>query len=312
MDGDVKAVVFGSRGSALALAQTKQVMAQLQKAWPERTFELRVIKTQGDRLSEDEGRPLGGMLAKGLFTGELERALRSGEIDLAVHSLKDLPTANAEGLTLAAIPARADARDVLITRGAKTLEEFSAGSVLLTGSPRRAAQVRAIRRDLRTEPIRGNIDTRLKKFRDQMAWAGLILAAAGIERLRPHVRGLTVTPLPYAMMLPAPGQGALALQARADEEDILELSRALHDVTTGYAVAAERAFLHALGGGCQLPIAAYGEPGSNRTLTLHGVAWLNNAQQQRFHFSGSVSGPIASARQIGQDLAQSFLERLES
>jgi hydroxymethylbilane synthase len=308
----VNAVVFGSRGSALALAQTRQVMAQLQKAWPGRTFELRVIKTQGDRLSEEESRPLGGMLAKGLFTGELERALRAGEIDLAVHSLKDLPTANAEGLTLAAIPPRADVRDVLITRGAPTLEELPAGSVLLTGSPRRAAQIRAVRRDLRTEPIRGNIDTRLKKFRDKPEWTGLILAAAGLERLRPNVRGLTVTPLPFTTMLPAPGQGALALQARADRNDILELSRALHDASTGYAVAAERAFLHSLGGGCQLPIAAYGEPGANRTLTLYGVAWLNNTQQQRFHFSGSVSGPIASARQIGQDLAQSFLERLAS
>jgi hydroxymethylbilane synthase len=308
----VKAIVFGSRGSALALAQTKQVMAQLQKAWPERTFELRVIKTQGDRLSEDESRPFGGTLAKGLFTGELERALRGGEIDLAVHSLKDLPTANAEGLTLAAIPLRADARDVLITRAARTLEELPAGSLLLTGSPRRAAQIRAVRRDLRSEPIRGNIDTRLKKFREQTEWTGLILAAAGLDRLRPNVRGLIVTPLPFTTMLPAPGQGALALQARADGDDVLELSRAVHDATTGYAVAAERAFLHALGGGCQLPIAAYGEAGANRTLTLHGVAWLNNAQQQRFHFSGSVSGPIASARRIGQDLAQSFLERLET
>jgi hydroxymethylbilane synthase len=308
----MNAVVFGSRGSALALAQTRQVMAQLQKAWPGRTFELRVIKTQGDRLSEEESRPLGGMLAKGLFTGELERALRAGEIDLAVHSLKDLPTANAEGLTLAAIPPRADAHDVLITRGATTLEELPAGSILLTGSPRRAAQIRAVRRDLRTDPIRGNIDTRLKKFREREEWAGLILAAAGLDRLRPNVRGLTVTPIPFTTMLPAPGQGALALQARAESGDILELSRALHDAATGYAVAAERSFLHALGGGCQLPIAAYGEPGANRTLTLYGVAWLNNAQQQRFHFSGSVTGPIASARQIGQDLAQSFLERLAS
>jgi len=312
MGGDVKAIVFGSRGSALALAQTRQVMAQLQKAWPDRTFELRVIKTQGDRLSEEESRPLGGMLAKGLFTGELERALRSGEIDLAVHSLKDLPTANAEGLTLAAIPVRADARDVLITRGAMTLDELPSGAMLATGSPRRAAQVRAVRRDLRSEPVRGNIDTRIRKFREHEEWAALVLAAAGLERLRPNVRGLTVTPVPFTTMLPAPGQGALALQARAESEDILELARALHDATTGYAVAAERAFLHALGGGCQLPIAAYGEPGANRSLTLHGVAWLNDARQQRFHFSGSVSGPIASARQIGQDLAQSFLERLAS
>ena len=164
-------------------------MAQLQKAWPGRNFEMHVIKTQGDRLVGGESRPLGGKLGKGLFTGELERALLAGEIDLAVHSLKDLPTANAEGLMLAAIPQRADARDVLITRGATTLEEIPAGSVLLTGSPRRAAQIRAIRRDVRTEPIRGNIDTRLRKFREHEEWSGLILAAAGLERLRARREG---------------------------------------------------------------------------------------------------------------------------
>jgi hydroxymethylbilane synthase len=308
----VKAVVFGTRGSALALAQTKQVMAQLATAWPGRTFELRLIKTQGDRLSEAEIRPLGGMLSKGLFTAELERALRDGEIDLAVHSLKDLPTAPTEGLTLAAIPLRADARDVLITRGPASLEEFPAGAILATGSPRRSAQIRAVRRDLLTEPIRGNIDTRIRKFRERPELAGLVLAAAGLDRLRPELRGLTVTPLPITTMLPAPGQGALALQTRAEDQGILELARAIHDATTAYAVAAERAFLHALGGGCQLPIAAYGEPGAERTLTLHGVAWLNSPKPQRFHFSGSVSGPITSPRKIGKDLAHSFLERLAS
>ena len=308
----MKAVVFGTRGSALALAQTKQVMAQLAAACPGRTFELRLIKTQGDRLSEAEMRPLGGMLSKGLFTAELERGLRDGEIDLAVHSLKDLPTAPAEGLTLAAIPIRADARDVLITRGAASLDDLPVGAVLATGSPRRAAQIRAARRDLITEPIRGNIDTRLRKFRDRPELAGIVLAAAGLERLRPDLRGLTATPIPITTMLPAPGQGALALQTRAEDQGILEMARTIHDATTAYAVAAERSFLHALGGGCQLPIAAYGEPGSERTLTLHGVAWLNSAKPQRFHFSGSVSGPINSARKIGKDLAQSFLERLAS
>jgi hydroxymethylbilane synthase len=308
----VKPVIFGTRGSALALAQTKQVMAQLAVACPERTFELRLIKTKGDRLSEAEIRPLGGMLSKGLFTAELERALRDREIDLAVHSLKDLPTTSSAGLTLAAIPTRADARDALVTRGPASLEDFPTGALLATGSPRRVAQIRAARRDLVTESIRGNVDTRLRKFRDRPALGGLVLAMAGLDRLKPDLSGLTVTPLPITTMLPAPGQGALALQTRTEDEDTLNLVREIHDATTAFCVAAERAFLHALGGGCQLPIAAYGEPSPDRTLTLHGVAWLNSAQQQRFHFSGSVSGPIASARKIGRDLAQSFLERLAS
>jgi len=247
----VKPLVFGSRGSALALAQTRLVIAQLQTVWPSRTFDLRIIKTQGDRLAEDTGRPMDEALGKGLFTGELERALRSGEIDLAVHSLKDLPTGDAEGLVLAAIPKRADARDVLISRYASTLEGLPVGSTIATGSPRRSAQIRAVRKDLRTVPIRGNIDTRLRKFREQNEWTGLILAAAGLERLKPDLSGLIVTPLPISVMLPAPGQGALALQTRADAEDIRELVRAIHHATTAFAVGAERAFLHALGGGCQ-------------------------------------------------------------
>jgi hydroxymethylbilane synthase len=272
---------------------------------------MRIIKTQGDRLSEDATRPLDEKLGKGLFTGELERALRSGEIDLAVHSLKDLPTADAEGLVLAAIPRRADARDVLISRYASTLEGLRSGSQVATGSPRRTAQIRARRKDITTVPIRGNIDTRLRKFREHEEWEGLILAAAGLERLRPDLAGLTVTPLPISVMLPAPGQGALALQTRAEAEDVREMVRVIHDVPTAFAVAAERSFLHALGGGCQQPIAAYGQLEQNDTMTLHGVAWLTGSDR-RFHFSGSVTGPVTSAKRIGKDLAQSFLERLAS
>ena len=307
----MKTLVFGSRGSALALAQTRLVMAQLQAMRPDYSFDLRIIKTQGDRLSEEANRPFSEPLGKGLFTGELERALRNNEIDLAVHSLKDLPTANAEGLTLAAIPMRADARDVLITRGVTTLEELPAGSMIATGSPRRASQIRAMRRDLQAVPIRGNIDTRLRKFRAQEEWSALLLAAAGLDRLRPDLAGLTVTPLPTSIMLPAPGQGALALQARENAEEVRDLARVIHHAETAFAVAAERAFLHALGGGCQQPIAAYGEIEGHKTLVLHGVAWLNGPDR-RFHFSGSVSGPLESARQIGKELAQSFLERLAS
>ena len=209
----MKPMIVGSRGSPLALAQTRLVVAELKRKWPGSNFEIHVIKTEGDRLAEQ---PLadGATLSKGLFTGELERALMDEKIDLAVHSLKDLPTDETEGLRIAAIPKRADASDVLITRGEDLQEELPYGAVVATGSTRRAAQLRLIRFDLSTAEIRGNIDTRLRKFREHPEWSALILAAAGLERLKPDVSGLSMTSLPFSQMLPAPAQGALALQTR--------------------------------------------------------------------------------------------------
>ena len=290
----MKPVILGSRGSPLALAQSRYIMAELKRAWPGRNFEIHVVKTEGDRLSEkaDAGNL---KLGKGLFTAELERALLSGEIDLAVHSLKDLPTSSPEGLMLAAIPKRGDARDALITKNSETREELPDnwvtasgslrrvllgpelryGAIVATGSPRREAQLRQVRDDLVIAPVRGNIDTRLRKFRENEEWSGLILAAAGLERLKPDVAGLTVTRMPYAQMLPAPGQGALALQTRMENSvDIRTLVRSLHDPVTAAAVTAERMFLQALGGGCGEPIAAYAEVTADNLLTLEGIAWL--------------------------------------
>ena len=297
----MKPVILGSRGSALALAQTKLVMADLKRAWPDREFEIRIIKTQGDRLSEQPDSAFNQSLGKGLFTAELERALLKQEIDLAVHSLKDLPTSNTEGLTLAAIPKRADARDVLITRGAKRLDELPSAAVIATGSPRRAAQLKFVRNDLQTADIRGNIDTRIRKFRENTGWSGLILAAAGLERLQPDVSGLTITPMSFSMMLPAPGQGALALQVRADADEISKIVRAIHDPTTATQVAAERVFLQGLGGGCQQPIAAYAEIEADNILNLRGVAWLGHETEPR---RGHRSGSFEQAEALGHALAE--------
>ena len=316
----MKPVVLGSRGSPLALAQTRSVMADLKRAWPGRNFEIHVIKTEGDRLAE---KPVVGnlKLGKGIFTAELERALLAGEIDLAVHSLKDLPTSSPEGLMLAAIPKRADARDVLITRGADLAPErpegwvtasgslrrvllgpeLSYGAILATGSPRRAAQLRLIRDDVRTAVIRGNIDTRLRKFRENETWSGLILAAAGLERLKPDVAGLTVTKMSFSQMLPAPGQGALALQTRKEGSgDVRTLLRALHDPVTAAAVTAERMFLQALGGGCGEPIAAYAEVDADHLLKLEGIAWLIGETAPR---RGKLVGRLDQAEALGVDLA---------
>ncbi len=313
----MKPVILGSRGSPLALAQTRQVMAELKRAWPGRNFEIHIIKTEGDKLAEGaEAMKLG----KGLFTAELERALLKGDIDLAVHSLKDLPTGAIDGLMLGAIPKRADARDVLITRKSDQAPEAEGwvtasgslrrvllgpqlryGAVLATGSPRREAQLRLVRGDLATAPIRGNIDTRLRKFRENQEWSGLILAAAGLDRLKPDVTGLNVTRMAFSQMLPAPGQGALGIQTRTENSaDTRTLVRALHDSATAAAVTAERMFLEALGGGCGEPIAAYAEPIGDGLMKLEGIAWLIGETEPR---RGQLTRRMDQAETLGVDLA---------
>lgn len=319
----MKPIILGSRGSPLALAQTRYIMAELKRAWPGRNFEIHVIKTEGDKLAETDGADK-QKLGKGLFTAELERALLAGEIDLAVHSLKDLPTSGPAGLMLAAIPKRADARDVLITRGPDLIPEqpqqpegwitasgslrrvllgpeLRYGAILATGSPRREAQLRLVRADLVTVPIRGNIDTRLRKFRENQEWSGLVLAAAGLDRLKPDVTGLTVTKMSFSQMLPAPGQGALGIQTRKENSaDVRALVRAVHDPITAAAVTAERMFLEALGGGCGEPIAAYAEVDADNLLKLEGIAWLIGEAAPR---RGKLVRRVDQAEALGVDLA---------
>ena len=316
----MKPIVLGSRGSPLALAQSRHIMAELKKAWPGRNFEIHIIKTEGDRLAETD-HPGDLKLGKGLFTSELEKALLAGEIELAVHSLKDLPTSSPEGLMIAAIPKRGDARDVLVTRGPDLMPqtpgswvtasgslrrvllgpELQYGAILATGSPRRVAQLRHVRSDLKAAPIRGNIDTRLRKFRENQEWSGLILAMAGLDRLKPDVSGLTVTKMPFNQMLPAPGQGALALQTRMENSvDVRTLVRALHDPISAAAVTAERMFLEALGGGCGEPIAAYAQVDADHLLHLEGIAWLIGENEPR---RGTLTRRLDQAEVLGVDLA---------
>jgi hydroxymethylbilane synthase len=290
--------VLGTRGSALALVQARLVMAELKRVWPGRNFEIRTIKTKGDELADAP--PGGPGPDQGLFTAELEKALREENIDIAVHSLKDMPTDETPGLVLGAITKRADARDALITRGPPSLEELPPYAVVATGSPRRSAQLSLARPDLRTENIRGNIDTRIRKFRENPEWAGLVLAAAGLARLKPDLKGLTVTPLPFETMLPAPGQGALAVQTRQGEQDLLDLLQPLHDAETAARVTAERMFLHALGGGCDAPIAAYAEVSGEGLLRLDGIAWLVGEQGPR---RGYLLRRLNQPEVLGVDLA---------
>ncbi len=243
---------LGTRGSALALAQSGQIARALEAAHPGLRLELVPIVTRGDRLTGD----LAAFGGKGLFTAELERGLLDRSLDLAVHSLKDLPVTLPGGLTLAAHPLRADPRDVLVSDLAAGLDGLPPGAVVLTGALRRRAQILLHRPDLRVEPLRGNVDTRLRRWRESGA-AALVLAGAGLARLGLLAAGdLPVHPLPPEQFLPAPGQGTLALEVlrggRAEP-----LCRRLDDAATAAAAAAERRVVAAFGGDCTLPLAAW-------------------------------------------------------
>ena len=259
------AVTLGTRASALARAQAEVVASRLRAAWPELGVETRTLVTAGDR-TQAAGRPLPEIGGKGLFTEELERALRAGEIDLAVHSLKDLPTQEGPGVIVAGVCARDDPRDCLVCRDGLVLSELPAGAVVGTSSLRRAAQLLALRPELEVRSIRGNVDTRVRKVREG-EYDAAVLAAAGVLRLG---LGHAVSEwLPTETMLPAPGQGALAVQCRASDDAVLELLAPLEDPDTRAETTAERSFLSALGGGCAAPVAALaraGATGSRDTL----------------------------------------------
>jgi len=243
---------FGTRGSALALWQTKYVMAELTAANPSVTSAYEIYSTKGDRVIDVPLPQVGG---KGLFTAELEAALHAIEIDCAVHSLKDLPTEQPAGLVLGAIMPRADARDVLISRSGKPLLELPQGAVVGTSSHRRGAQLKAIRPDIQLADIRGNVDTRIKKALDPNGtYDAIMLASAGLDRL--GFIDVITERLSPELMLPAPGQGAVTVQMRAGWDDIAHFT-ALHCTNTALCVTAERAFLAGLGGGCSVPVAAY-------------------------------------------------------
>lgn len=252
---------FGTRGSALARWQTDWVADRLQQVWLGLDCPIQIFTTTGDKTLD---KPLTEMGGKGVFTQELETALHNGEIDVAVHSLKDLPVDATAGLTLGAIGERADARDVLVSPQFGRLAALPQGARVGTCSLRRTAQVLAQRPDLTILPIRGNVDTRLRKVREG-EYDAILLAAAGVLRLG---LGDQITEyLPFEVMLPAPGQAALAVQCRADDVETQKLLGAVDHLATRQAVTAERAFLQALGGGCSAPVAAFASVESAIKLT---------------------------------------------
>ncbi|HXI52601.1 MAG TPA: hydroxymethylbilane synthase [Candidatus Saccharimonadales bacterium] len=321
---------IATRGSALALAQARLILAQCQAALPGQAFELRIIKTTGDRMQTAS---LAAGLTKGLFTKEIEDTLLRGEADLAVHSLKDLPTELPAGLRLGAVTRRADPRDVLVYRDldhlirevdprrparqemrgyrpALTVGGLPGRATVATSSTRRAAQLRECRPDLCLVEIRGNVDTRLRKVAEDAGVDATVLAAAGLERLNFRIAssgllvgegvpaGLAATPIPFALMLPCAGQAAIGVEVRENNPGLEPICAALDHAETHQCVAAERAFLQGMGGGCHLAVAAYGQM-AGPELHLSGVSFLAGAPRR-----GEVRGPSDQAHALGLELAR--------
>jgi hydroxymethylbilane synthase len=293
----------GTRASRLARWQTEHMVRLLRARRPDVAAELITLDTAGDR---DGVTPLPEIGGKGVFTAELERALRAGEIDFAVHSLKDLPVDESPGLVLAAVGQRADPRDVLIARAGGTLDTLPRGATVGTCSTRRGAQLLAARPDLALAPLRGNVDTRVRKARDG-ACDAVVIAAAGVQRL--GLEDAITEYLPLERMLPAPGQAALAVQCRADDAATIALLRPLDEEDARAATDAERAFLAGLGGGCAAPIAAHATVTRHAAGATVALAGLVASPDGRVVVRVRGSDARARARALGLRLAAEARDR---
>jgi hydroxymethylbilane synthase len=293
-----RTLIVGTRGSRLARRQTDEVVAALQQSHPNHRFDIRVVRTTGDRRPQ----PLSEIAGEGVFTKELEEALLSGQIDIAVHSLKDLPTALHHRLILAAVTRREDPRDALVAAGGRTLAQLSKGASIGTGSVRRAAQLRLLRPDLKPVPVRGNVDTRLAKV-ESGEMEAIIVAAAALARLG----RLDAASELFALeaMLPAPGQGALAVETRGDDAEARDAASTVDDFESRAATTAERAFLERLGGGCRVPVAAYAVIEKSE-LRLQGLVVDLRGQHA---VRGEISGDPDDAESLGERLAKSLLAK---
>jgi hydroxymethylbilane synthase len=297
-------IIIGSRGSKLALWQSEWVKARLESLDPRARVRIEVIKTMGDVRTDVPLSIIGG---QGAFTKELEVALLDRRIDVAVHSLKDLPTVTPEGLSITATPEREDPRDALVLRAddqskVNSLNDLAEGAVVGTSSLRRIAQLKHLRPDVRIKDLRGNVDTRLRKL-DEGEYDALILASAGLRRL--GFGGRISAAVEPSEMLPAVGQGVLGVETRSGDQETNALVSRLDDPRARAAVTAERALLRSLGGGCQVPIAAHGTIEGDR-LRLDGlVATLDGGEVLRER----VEGDVAGAARLGEELAAKLLER---
>ena len=292
-------IVIGTRGSSLSLCQTRLVQVQLEERWPGRLFSLKTIKARADQQPDVS---LVAMDGEGIFVKELEAALLGKDIDLAVHSLKDLPLALPAGLALAAITDREDPRDALISRSGHALDELPKGARIGTSSPRRKSQLLHARPDLDVMEIRGNVDTRLRKL-DEGRYDAIVVAACGLIRLGLEDR--ITDYLSLEQMLPEPGQGSLGIQARADDAEMIKIAETVNDPTSRRCVEAERAVLTALGGGCRVPIAAYAAIGTDGAMMLDGAV-ITTDGSRRLH--ERVEGDVTQAA----SLAQRVVDRLRA
>ncbi|MFH1897186.1 MAG: hydroxymethylbilane synthase [Candidatus Desantisbacteria bacterium] len=284
----MKEIIIGTRGSKLALTQTQWVMSHLQAIYPEITFQIRVIHTRGDKLTHANLAQAGGY---GFFVKEIEDALLSKDIDMAVHSLKDMPAILPSGLKLGAICKRLDVRDAFISKDDRKLEDLETGEGIGTSSLRRRIQLLSFRPDLKVVDLRGNLDTRLKKLTESSSISGIIVAAAGLYRLK--MEGKITQLLPLDPFLPAAGQGALALEVR-DQDEFETMVKALNDQESMITVFAERAFLEKIGIGCAAPVGVYARIVGDR-LIIRGMV--------SEHWE-EIEGAVEDYREIGMRLGE--------
>jgi hydroxymethylbilane synthase len=292
-------LVIGSRGSRLALRQAEWVREKLKELYPGGQFLLKEIKTRGDKISDVA---LAGIAGKGFFTKEIEESLLRGEIDLAVHSLKDLPTEMSPGLLLGAVTLRSEAHDVLVSKDGQGLEQLPEGAKVGTGSLRRQAQLLRFRADLQVVGLRGNLDTRLRKLRETDL-AAIVVAGAGLKRINEESRITEI--IPFSRILPAAGQGALGIEVREGEAEMKRITAQLNDANSRVETEAERAFLRRLGGGCQVPVGALGQL-QEGNLTLKGIILSLDGRRS---LQSELTGKAEDARSLGEKLAEELLAR---
>ncbi len=305
----MRKIIVGSRRSKLALTQTKWVIEQLKQQGLPFEFEIEEIVTKGDKILDVTLSKVGG---KGLFVKEIEQAMLSKEIDMAVHSMKDMPAVLPEGLTIGCIPLREDHRDVLISKTGQTFEELPSGAVIGTSSLRRGAQLLAKRSDIEIKWIRGNIDTRLNKLQTE-EYDAIILAAAGLSRMG-WSKDTVTQYLNPSLSVPAVGQGALAIECRSDDKELLELLHMLNDEETSLAVQAERVFLKRMEGGCQVPIAGYAHVVENKLVQLTALVASPDGQQiyqETLAGTDPVEIGEEAARRLTAHGAKELIERVK-